>query len=100
MAQGFPLPPSLSLSTPRSLESMKDIGAITLATGLRETPEEVQVANLLICLGTDALNVLDGLCLNEDDQKKASVVLDKLEVLYNVMEPRTKLLTDTSVKGV
>ena len=84
MAQGFPLPPPLSLSQPDSLAApwkawRRQWDNYMIATGLREKNEDVQVATLLTCLGSEALNVLDGLCPNEDDQKKLSIVLAKFE---------------------
>ena len=84
MAQGFPLPPPLSLSQPDSLAApwkawRRQWDNYTIATGLNEKTEEIQVATLLTCLGPEALSVLDGLCPNESDQKKLSIVLAKFE---------------------
>ena len=84
MAQGFPLPPPLSLSQPDSLAApwkawRRQWDNYTIATGLGEKSENVQVATLLTCLGPEALNLLDGLCPDEDDQKKVSIVLTKFE---------------------
>ena len=85
MAQGFPLPPPLSLSQPDLLAApwkawRRQWDNYTIATGFGEKSENVQVATLLTCLGPEALNLLDGLCPDEDDQKKVSIVLTKFEV--------------------
>ena len=84
MAQGFPLPPPLSLSQPDLLAApwkawRRQWDNYTIATGFGEKSENVQVATLLTCLGPEALNLLDGLCPDEDDQKKVSIVLTKFE---------------------
>ena len=81
---GFPIPPPLSLSEPDSLTAtwktwQRQWKNYSIATGLKEKPEEVQAATLLTCLGPEALNVLDGLCPDEDEQKKVDVVLEKFE---------------------
>ena len=81
---GFPIPPPLSLSEQDSLTATwktwrRQWKNYSIATGLKEKPEEVQAATLLTCLGPEALNVLDGLCPDEDEQKKVDVVLEKFE---------------------
>ena len=50
-----------------------------ISSRLREQPEEIQVATLLSSLGPEALNVLDGLCPNDEDQQCLTAILDKLE---------------------
>ena len=81
---GFPIPPQLSLSEPDSPTAtwktwQRQWKNYSIATGLKEKSEEVQAATLLTCLGPEALNVLDGLCPDEDEQKKVDVVLEKFE---------------------
>ena len=83
-AQGFSLPPPLSLSQPDSLAApwkawRKQWDNYTTANGLVEKSENVQVMTLLTCLGPEALNLLDGLCPDENGQRIVSIALSKFE---------------------
>ena len=80
----LPAPPPLSFAEPASLSKLwknwrRQWDHYSVATGLKQRPEEIQVSTLLTCLGPDALNVLDGLLPSEDDQKCLKTVLDKFE---------------------
>ena len=80
----LPAPPPLSFSEPASLAKVwknwrRQWNHYSIATGLKEKGEEIQVSTLLTCLGSEALNVLDGLLPSEEDQKCLKTVLDKFE---------------------
>ena len=80
----LPAPPPLSFSEPSSLPKLwknwrRQWNHYSIATGLADKSEDVQVSTLLTCLGQDALNVLDGLLPSEEDQKCLDTVIEKFE---------------------
>ena len=52
-----------------------------IASRLVKQPKEERTATLLLCLGADALEIVDGLNFTNDEERKdIDVVLEKLEV--------------------
>ena len=57
-----------------------------IATGLQEKSDEVQVATLLTCIGSEAMLILDGLCTSEEEQNTVASVIGKFQA-YCVVKP-------------